>query len=312
VIAAGAAVLVTGGSGFLGQVLVPLLAAAGYRVTALGNTLRETPFGPGVEYRAGDLARPDEADEVLGRWRWDAVVNAAGPVPHGMEPVSAADPLADHSRVVRHLLAALPEGWPGRFVHVSSMAVYGLPDSIPVSETHPLRPLHAYGEAKRRAEALLLEGGLRPRDAWSLRMPGLFSERRRDGALYAFIRAAQAGEPLSVVTEHSLPWDVLHVYDAARAIMAALAAPATDPGPVNVAYGSPVQVVRMAERLAARGGRGSRVVRLGAADPPAFAMDVSRAAELFPWPPATLDERLEELWAALRAPAEARGKPRVP
>jgi UDP-glucose 4-epimerase len=299
---AGGVVLVTGASGFLGRALVPRLKAAGYRVTALGNTRRDSPFGAGVEYLAGDLARADAARALLSPWRWDAVANLAGPVAGGAAPVSDADSLADHSRVIGSLLAALPEGWRGRFVHVSSMTVYGLPEVLPVSETHPLRPLHAYGEAKRRAEAALLDAPRRPGDAWVLRMPGLFSAGRRSGALYHFVRAARSGADLAVQTEPAVPWDVLHVDDAARAVVGALASPARDPGAVNVAYGERVQMVELAERLAARGG--SRVVRRGAADPPAFAMDVSKAAGLFAWPPATLEQRLDELWAALAEPEE--------
>lgn len=297
--APGAAVLVTGASGFLGRALVPRLDAAGYRVTALGNTRADSPFGARVEYRAGDLTGAGNGAALLRPWRWDAVVNLAGPVSLAAEPVSAAGALADHAAIVQSLLAALPPAWPGRFVHASSMTVYGLPETLPIAEAHPLRPLHAYGEAKRLAEAALLDAPDRPGDAWVLRLPGLFSADRRGGALYHFIRAARAGAELVVSTEPAVPWDVLHVDDAAHAVLAALGAPARGPGPVNVAYGEPVQLMQVAERVAARGGRGSRVVRRGAADPPAFAMDVSRAASLFPWPPATLDQRLGELWDAL-------------
>lgn len=303
----GPAVLVTGASGFLGRALVPRLAAAGYRVTALGNTRPDSPFGPEVEYLRGDLARPAEARALLRPWRWDAVANLAGPVSRGMEPVAGAPALGDHAAIVRALLQALPPGWPGRFVHVSSMTVYGLPEALPVPVSHPLRPLHAYGEAKRLAEAALLEGPDRPGDAWVLRMPGLFSEERRGGALYHFIRASAAGEALAVVTEDAVPWDVLHVDDGARAVLGALASPARDPGPVNVGYGEVVRVTDVASRLAARGGRGSRVVRRGSVPPPGFALDVSRTAALFPWPPATLDARLEALWEAFAGQAEGVG-----
>ena len=52
----------------------------------------------------------------------------------------------------RNLLAAAKQAGVARFVHVSSTAVYGIPDHHPLLETDPLQGVGPYGEAKIAAE----------------------------------------------------------------------------------------------------------------------------------------------------------------
>jgi UDP-glucose 4-epimerase len=290
-------VLVTGATGFLGRPLVERLAGAGYQVTALARSVD----GVDAEALRVDLADVRAAREALSPWRWDAVVNLAGPAPKGAAGFADGAALVGaHVRAAANLRAALPAGWPGRLVHASGFIVYGIPQGVPVAEDHPRAPLHAYALAKVLAEDVLLAGeGL---DRWILRLPGLFSEERREGALYRFIRAARDGETLSVTAPDPLPWDVLHVSDAVEAIALALAAEARDPGPVNVGHGEPVELAAVARWIAERAGTGSEV-RVEGAEHPVFAMDVTRARKLMGWAPPPLHERLERLCSAFEVPA---------
>ncbi len=291
-------VLVAGATGFLGRPLVERLARAGSKVTALARSV-DGALPAGAERLAADLADAAAAREALSPWRWDAVVNLAGPAPKGIAGFADGAALVGaHVRAAANLRAAVPAGWPGRLVHASGFIVYGIPRRVPVPEDHPRAPLHAYALAKVLAEDVLLAGG--GLDRWILRLPGLYSEERREGALYRFIRAARDGEPLSITAPDPLPWDVLHVDDAVEAIIRALAAEARDPGALNVGHGEPVELSAVARWIAERAGKGSEV-RVDGPAHPVFAMDVSRARALLGWSPPPLHARLAALCTAFEA-----------
>lgn len=279
-------VFVTGATGFLGRRVVGRLAAIGATVTAHGKTTAPSPFAPEIEYVRGDLADPHVAAELLSPWRWDTIVHLAGPVTGGNESVATGiDVVATHARlalqVQRHAAGA-------RIVHASSMTVYGLLGSGPIAENHERRPQHLYGLAKMIAEDILLPG------AWVLRLPGLFAEDRRGGALYHFCRAARRHEPVRINAATPTAWDVLHVVDAADAI--ARATSATGPGgAINISHGEPVELDAIARLIASRTGA---PVESSSVSHPVFQLDITRARELLGWSPPPLRDRLFALYDA--------------
>jgi len=301
-------ILVTGASGFLGRPLVERLEGAGCDVTALGRSRKASPFKVGVEYRVGDLADKKRAFRLLAPWRWDAVVNLAGPVPRACARREGDYSLLQHVNIALHVCLAIPRGWPGRLIHVSSMTVYGMPGRLPVAESHPRKPVTVYGMAKALAEDVVGAVALQHHvDCWVLRLPGLFSETRHDGALSHFMRAAADRRRLVVSAAEPTPWDVLHVEDAVEAIMRALVATQPSPGTINISYGSPVELVAIAKEIAARGGTSSLVERRAAVRHPTFQMDITIARQVLGWPPTTLQVRLDRMWKAV-----AHGGVRVP
>jgi UDP-glucose 4-epimerase len=290
-------VLVTGATGFLGAHVVGRLVDAGVEVTAHGKTRAfrdlvgklDRRFD-NVESMQGDLADYDTASELLGSWRWNAVVNLAGPVTSGNEDLrTGIDVVTAHSRIALHIRQFADEA---RIVHASSMTVYGDPERVDVDEYHPTRPRHLYGAAKLVADDILL--GDRYLDAWVLRLPGLFSETRATGALYHFCKAARTGEPLRVTTPTPTAWNALHVEDAADAIVRALAVPSMRAQALNIAYDEPIDLVGVAKLIAALG-KGSPV-EAAVAHPP-FHLVTTRAKQLIGWNPPTLRERLTKLYA---------------
>lgn len=299
-------VLVAGGGGFLGARVVSVLTQAGIPVAIADLKPKPadrtaTSGARPVDVIEVDLRVPADAREALSPWRWEAVVNLAGPLPRGSVELPDAYPLLlGHVGPAIGLASCIPEGWPGRIVHASSMTVYGTPTSIPVAEDAPLRPLDQYGAAKALAEEVL-QAASRARglkDLWLLRFPGLFAHERRQGAIHGFVTAALRGDPLRVLAAAPTPWDVLHVDDAAQAVRRSVESGTRDAGPVNVSYGESVELVATARHIAELGGARSDVVNETGVDHPVFRMDISKARKLIDWPPTTLDERLEELFAA--------------
>jgi UDP-glucose 4-epimerase len=282
-------ILVTGASGFLGRHVVRRLIERGDSVTALTRTANLD----GIETLHADLAESDQADRVLQPWRWDAVVNLAGPVTSGNEQLSVGiDVVATHVRIALLLRRHAAQV---RIVHASSMTVYGVPERVDVDEEHPRRPRHLYGLAKVLAEDVFLADPTL--DVWILRLPGLFSEERKTGALYHFCQAARAGQPLRVSNQTPTPWSVLHVADAAESVMLALAARSQAGGPLNVSYDEPVELVAVATMIARHANTGSGVERVHQVEHPSLHLVGTKARVLLGWTAPSLTTRLHKLYS---------------
>lgn len=283
--------LVTGASGFLGQCVVKRLVDAGMAVTAQLRISVST--APGVEQRLGDISEPGWSEATREQWRWDSVVHLAGPVAAGATGfVEEARAARAHAVIALSLARAIPPGWRGRLVHASSMTVYGAAVSLPVKETQSLAPSFLYALGKVLAEDVWRAARLP--DWWLLRLPGLFSAERRSGALYHFIKAGLAGAPIELTAREPTLWDVLHVDDAAEAIVRVLSSPAPFGGALNVSYGEVVSLERVARMISALT-TGTEVNNPSKLLHPDFQLDISRASELLTWPPSSLKSRIVEL-----------------
>ncbi|MDX2054177.1 MAG: NAD(P)-dependent oxidoreductase [Polyangiaceae bacterium] len=290
-------VLVTGATGFLGRVLTPLLRDAGHSVTAVGGRTQVSPFERDIEYQSLDLLAPQALHAAFGTWRWDAVVHLAGPVAHSaLDWAGERSLVTTHVRMALQVAASLPRQWDGRVLHTSSMTVYGTPESLPIEETHPRQPRHMYGLGKLLAEDVWLANA--ERDLWCLRLPGLFSATRRGGALFHFMQAARQGRPIRITAPEPTPWDVLDVRDAAWAIQAALGAPSTNAGALNVSYGEGVEMRVIAARILEIAGTSSNIEVEPPIMHPVFQMSIAKARTLLGWSPPSLNARLRELFAA--------------
>jgi nucleoside-diphosphate-sugar epimerase len=289
-------VLVTGATGFLGRHVVAALHARGCAVTTLGLDrtagAAQVPAAERPDLQA-DLSDADDAERALAPWRWDACVHLAAPVTGGTEDLATGmRAAAVHSRIALQLRRCAR----GRVVHVSSMTVYGLPRALPVTEDHPRDPMHLYGLGKLLSEEVLLAD---PALAVTVvRFGGLFSEQRRGGALFHFCRAAREGSPLRVTATTPTPWELLHVDDAAEGVARAATLRDVPRGAINLGYGEPVELVAMAHRIAALGGRGSVVEAAPGVNHPPFQLDVTRARRYLAWDPPALEARLASLYEA--------------
>lgn len=151
-------VLVTGHEGYLGSVLVPMLAAAGHDVVGLDVGLyAEGTLGPApapVKTVRVDL-RDVEPDHCAGM---DAVIHLAALC---NDPIGNLDPELtyeiNHRATVRLAQAAKVAGVP-RFLFSSSCSLYGAgSDTAPLAEDAEFAPVTPYGESKVRSEASLLQ-----------------------------------------------------------------------------------------------------------------------------------------------------------
>ncbi len=143
--------LVTGGAGFLGINLIRHLLARGHKVRSLDIAPFDYPERDAVEVIQGDIR--DRATVERAMSGVDIVVHAAAALPlYSKEAIFSTD--IEGTRI---LLESASSDGVSRFIHISSTAVYGIPDHHPLLEDDRLEGVGPYGEAKIRAEQLCLE-----------------------------------------------------------------------------------------------------------------------------------------------------------
>jgi UDP-arabinose 4-epimerase len=149
-------VLVTGGAGFIGSHACKALACQDIEPIAFDNLSLghrgAARWGPLVE---GDLCNSASIVDALVRFSPDAVMHFAAFAYVGE---SVSNPLRYyHNNVVStiNLLRAMLEKGVHSIVFSSSCTTYGIPDSVPISETAPLRPISPYGHSKLMGERIV-------------------------------------------------------------------------------------------------------------------------------------------------------------
>lgn len=147
----GKKVLVTGGAGFLGINLIRHLLERGYQTASLDLEDFDYPERNRVEVFHGDIRDRAAVDRAM--QDADFVVHTAAALPL----YSAEDIYTTDVEGTRTIMDAAERNGVERAVHVSSTAVYGIPDHHPLYETDKLEGVGPYGQAKIQAEMICLE-----------------------------------------------------------------------------------------------------------------------------------------------------------
>jgi UDP-glucose 4-epimerase len=302
--------VVVGASGFIGSHLVDGLLAAGYRVKALARHLpglislaaQTNPALTLSPLSMGDGLALQEAMEGA-----ELVFHlASGSLPQS----SNRDPQAD---VQVNLLGALKvfdaarQAQVQRLVMVSSGGtVYGVPQQVPIPETHPTEPTCSYGICKLAIEKYVaLYRQLHGLDGLVLRVANPYGERQRldatQGVVPVFLGKALRGEPLQIWGDGSTVRDFLHISDVVTALLAA-AHYQGEQHLFNVGSGEGLSLNQLVELLRAELQRPLAVEYLPARgfDVPTNVLCIERARRCLGWnPKVTVSEGLHRLCTSL-------------
>jgi nucleoside-diphosphate-sugar epimerase len=214
-------ILVTGGAGFIGTTLIPVLLGEGHKVRVLDNLMyggdQLLPFfrNPDFEFQRGDIRSLEDVKRaVQGQ---DAVIHLAAIVGY---PACRKDPkLAEEVNVQgTKNIAALVS--PNQLVVFGSTGSnYGAVEEICTEET-PLNPLSLYGQTKTLAEAYLMEHCSTVAFRFATAF-GLSPRLRLDLLINDFTYRAVTQQYLVVYEKHFMR-TFIHVHDMARAFAFAI------------------------------------------------------------------------------------------
>jgi UDP-glucose 4-epimerase len=312
--------LVSGGAGYVGSHLVLALRDDGHDVVVLDDlsTGHRAAVGPGVDFVQAPIADRRRVEEVFAAWKFDAVFHMAA---LSLVGESMKEPLRYcRENLTNSMLLAEAATRAGcrKFVLSSTAAVFGVPQTVPITEDDPARPVNPYGLSK-----LMIEQAL----AWAEGAHGLrFAALRyfnasgadplgragedHDPETHLIPRAilATLGElpPLHVFgTDYDTPdgtavRDYVHVADLAAAHIAVLAR--LDQGSVRYNIGNGAghsvrQVMSAVERVSGREVPHENGPRR-AGDPPALVASSARLRAETGWQPRfdSLDDIVRTAW----------------
>lgn len=291
--------LVTGAGGFIGQHLVRELLNQGHRVLALDRQFHSsrTPHKR-VRYLKADLARIDP-QKVGWRPRPEVCLHCAGSASVAR---SFEDPWADWEANVA-ATARLAEAWrqispKGLFVFLSSAAVYGNPQRLPIREGDPLSPISPYGRHKLAAERILdtyrqeFHVPVRVARIFSTYGPGLKRQ-----VVYEIVKKIRKGMNLSLQGTGREKRDFIHIEDLTRALLRIAQAPRCPPV-LNVASGQATSIRDLASAAAQLSPRRISVRFSGKVppgDPRFWKADISHLKSLGFRPKISLPEGLQRM-----------------
>ena len=150
-------VLVTGGAGYVGSVSADAFISAGHDVVVLDDltTGHRAAVPAAATLHSDTYADGAALARLLETERIEAILHCAARSLVGESIREPAKYFGDNVAGGIALLEAARTVGVDRIVFSSTAAVYGIPDTTPITEDAPLRPINPYGESKRTFETAL-------------------------------------------------------------------------------------------------------------------------------------------------------------
>ena len=212
-------VLITGVAGFIGRYAAQHFSSEGWSVIGIDHASPENaPLSTLSAYY--NLHLPNMAfRDLLQKHSPDALVHCAGRSSVGFSITEPSSDFYDSTVLNFEILNALRLHTPRcRFIFLSSAAVYGNPESLPVMETDPTAPISPYGFHKWQCEQLCLEfSKIYGMSTASLRLFSAYGPGLRRQVLWDICQKIFIHKSLLLQGTGKESRDFIHAIDIARA-----------------------------------------------------------------------------------------------
>jgi nucleoside-diphosphate-sugar epimerase len=269
--------LVTGGSGFLGNLIARRLLARGESVAIL-DIWEDTDRPREIEYIECD---------IRDRYRVLRAMRGVDVVHHNVAlvPLTKSGPEFWQVNVVGSRIAAeaAVEAGAQAFIHMSSSALFGAPDRVPITAETPLCPVEIYGRAKRAGEEEVRRTIGKTGMPLVVIRPRTILGEGRLGIFQIMFEWIKEGKNVYTIGKGDGGFQFVHAHDLMD--MYLLALDAGRPGVYNVGTDRFGTLREAYQRLIEHAGTGSRVVALpvGLSIHALRVLDWMRLSPLAPW-----------------------------
>jgi UDP-glucose 4-epimerase len=252
-------VLVTGGAGFIGSHVVDRLVNEGYDVRVLDdlssgkldNIQRHLSSGK-VEFVKGDIRDASTVKNSLNGVNVVIHMAALVSVPLSLENPNLAFDI--NLLGTLNVLRTSVKKHVDRFIFISSCAVCGDPESLPVTEQAKTNPISPYAESKLIGERYCL--GFSERQLLQsvvFRFFNVYGSRQGmndySGVITRFIDRCNRKLPLTIYGDGSQTRDFVNVTDVAKAVVASVKSCKVDGEIFNVGSGKPTSINELAKTI---------------------------------------------------------------
>ncbi|MCX7725931.1 MAG: NAD(P)-dependent oxidoreductase [Chitinispirillaceae bacterium] len=211
-------ILITGGSGFLGINLVRYLLKKDYKISVLDINSFEYPEKEKIKFTKGDIRDLETVKKTTENV--DAIVHCAAALPL----YKVSDIFSTEVNGTENLLQVAYKKGIKRFIHISSTAVYGVPDHHPIKEEDKLVGVGPYGVSKIEAEKVCNEYRKKGMCIPILR-PKSFIGPERLGVFALLYEWARDGHNFPIIGKGNNRYQFLDVEDLCEAIFLCLTLP---------------------------------------------------------------------------------------
>lgn len=317
----GQEVLVTGAGGFIGSHLVERLAESGARVRAFVRYNSRNDYGwldtispsllSEIEIFRGDLENPEAVARAVADRHVAFHLGALIPIPYSY--IHPREFITTNVLGTLNLLEAARRTDVRRVVHTSTSEVYGTPQTVPISELHPVHPQSPYAASKVAADQIALSYHASFGTPVVIARPfNTFGPRQSARAIIpSVITQALARDQIEVGSLHPMR-DFLYVGDAVSGMLRLGETPGIEGEIINLGTGVEISIGELVERVVVAVGRqiphvtAPERVRPSTSELDRLLADASKAKRLLGWEPEVsfgcgLERTIEWLRGSLNA-----------
>lgn len=294
--------LVTGGAGFIGSHLVDRLISQGIETVVIDDISNANLafLNPRAKLYRANIEEYDTIAPIFELEKPDIVYHLAARIDVAS---SVSDPSRDaYTNVIGTVNVALAASACGvkKIVFSSSAAVYGIPEYLPVDESHPAKPISPYGASKATAEWYLWSlAEIKGFEYTTLRFSNVYGPRQgtvsKSGLVSILIRSFLSGEKAVLYGPEMTTRDYVFVEDVVEALL--LCIEKGNGEVINISSNTEISNQEIYEKVCrfVKGEVERKPLREGEIE--RIRLDNSKALSVLGWSPVTdIDEGIEKTY----------------